>query len=114
MGLFDLFSKSPEKKLGEQFDRAIDSVIKSCGGNPLIAGVMTYSTLANTYDSLKHNDAMILKCGLSKSDYLQLLDRVLDKKGHEYISNWDQMKKGPERDPMDLDYMDSDYMDLDF
>lgn len=68
--LFDFFSKSPEKMLGEQFDRSIDSVIKSCGGNQLIAGVMTYSALANTYDSLKHNDAMILKFGLSKSDYL--------------------------------------------
>lgn len=103
MGLFGLFSKSPEKLLGEHFDKSVDSVIKSCGGNPLIAGVTTFSALANTYDSLKHNDAMILKCGLSKSDYLQLLEKVLDKKGHKYISNWDQMKKGSIRDYMDLD-----------
>ena len=47
---------------------------------------------------------MIQKCGLSNSEYLQLLEKVLNKKGRQYISNWDQMREGSQDDYMDLDY----------
>jgi len=109
MGFFDLFSKSPEKMLGDYFDKSIMAAAKGVD-NPMIAGVVVYSTIAKTYDSLKHDNAMIQKCGLSNSDYLQLLEKVLDKKGREYLSNWDEMRREPERDYMD----DRDFMDLDF
>ena len=113
MGLYDLLSNTPEEILGEQFDRSIDSVIELCGGNTLIASVMSFSALTKTYDSLKDDDAIIQKCGLSKSDYLHLLETVFHKKGHEYYSNWDQLMNGSEKDSMDIDYMDIDYMDMD-
>lgn len=109
MGIFDFLSKSPEKMLGDYFDKSIMAETKGVD-NPMIAGVVVYHTIAKTYDSLKRDNAMIQKCCLSNSDYLQLLDKVLDKKGREYIGNWDEMRSGPERDFMD----DRDYMDLDF
>jgi hypothetical protein len=115
MGIFDYFSKSPEKMLGDYFDKSIMTATNGVD-NPMIAGVVVYSTIAKTYDSLKHDNAMIQKCGLSNSDYLQLLEKVLDKKGREYLSNWDEMRRGPEEDYMDdRDYLyDRDFMDLDF
>ena len=109
MGIFDFLSKSPEKMLEDYFDKSIMAAAKGVD-NPMIAGVVVYSTIAKTYDSLKHDNAMIQKCGLSNSDYLQLLEKVLDKKGREYLSNWDEMRREPERDYMD----DRDFMDLDF
>jgi len=109
MGIFDFFSKSPEKMLGDYFDKSIMAAAKGVD-NPMIAGVVVYSTIAKTYDSLKHDNAMIQKCGLTNSDYLQLLEKVLDKKGREYLCNWDEMRREPERDYMD----DRDFMDLDF
>lgn len=115
MGIFDYFSKSPEKMLGDYFDKSIMAAAKGVE-NPMIAGVVVYHAIAKTYDSLKHDNAMIQKCGLSNSEYLQLLEKVLDKKGREYLSNWDEMRRGPEEDYMDdRDYLyDRDYMDLDF
>lgn len=115
MGFFDLFSKSPDKMLGDYFDKSIMTAVKGID-NPMIAGVIVYSAIAKTYDSLKHDDAMIQKCGLSNPDYLQLLDKVLDKKGREYLSNWDEMRRGPERDVIDdMDFMDDrDFINLDF
>ena len=109
MGIFDFFSISPEKMLGDYFDKSIMAAAKGVD-NPMIAGVVVYSTIAKTYDSLKHDNAMIQKCGLTNSDYLQLLEKVLDKKGREYLCNWDEMRREPERDYMD----DRDFMDLDF
>ena len=103
MGLFNMFNKSPEKMIGDFFDKSIMAAVKGVD-NPMIAGVIVYSAIANTYDSLKHDNTMIQKCGLSNSDYLQLLEKVLDKKGREYLSNWDQMKRGSKRDYIDLDY----------
>jgi hypothetical protein len=47
---------------------------------------------------------MIQKCGLTNSEYLQLLERVLNKKGREYINNWDQMQGGQRRDDFDYDF----------
>lgn len=115
MGLFDFFSKSPEKMLGDYFDKSIMAAANGVD-NPMIAGVVVYSAIAKTYDSLKHDNAMIQKCGLSNSDYLQLLEKVLDKKGREYLSNWDEMRRGPEREYLDdIDFMDDrDFIDLDF
>ena len=98
-----MFNKSPEKMIGDFFDKSIMAAVKGVD-NPMIAGVIVYSAIANTYDSLKHDNTMIQKCGLSNSDYLQLLEKVLDKKGREYLSNWDQMKRGSKRDYIDLDY----------
>ena len=107
MGLFDYFSKSPEKILGDYFDKAVMDAADSSGGNPMIAGVMIFSTIAQTYDSLKRNNTVIQKCGLSNSDYLQLLEKVLNKKGREYLSNWDQMREDSQRDYEDR-YIDMD------
>lgn len=103
MGIFNYFSKSPEKMLGDYFDRSIMAAVRGVD-NPMIAGVVVYSAIAETYDSLKHDNAIIQKCGLSNSDYLQLLEKVLNKKGQEYLSNWNQMRRGPERDYMDIDF----------
>ena len=103
MGIFNYFSKSPEKMLGDYFDRSIMAAVRGVD-NPMIAGVVVYSAIAETYDSLKHDNAMIQKCGFSNSDYLQLLEKVLNKKGREYLSNWDQMRRCPERDYMDIDF----------
>lgn len=97
MGLLDIFSKSPKKLLGDYFDKSIKAATKGVD-NPMIAGLVVYHAIARTYNSLKHDSLMIQKCGLSYSDYLQLPEKVLDKKGRKYISNWDQMKRGPERD----------------
>ena len=102
MGIFDLFSKSPEKMLGDYFDKSIMAEAKGVD-NPMIAGVVVYHAIAKTYDSLKHNNAMIQKCGLSNSDYLQLLEKVLNKKGREYISNWDEMHSEQRQDYLDYD-----------
>ena len=115
MGIFDYFSKSPEKILGDYFDKSIMTAAKGVD-NPMIAGVVVYGAIAKTYDSLKHDNAMIQKCGLSNSDYLQLLEKVLDKKGREYLSNWDEMRREPEREYLDeRDFMDDrDFIDLDF
>ena len=103
MGIFNFFSKSPEKMLGDYFDRSIMAAVRGVD-NPMIAGVVVYSAIAETYDSLKHDNAMIQKCGLSNSDYLQLLEKVLNKKGQKYLSNWNQMRRGPEKDYMDIDF----------
>lgn len=103
MGIFNFFSKSPEKILGDYFDRSIMAAVRGVD-NPMIAGVVVYSAIAETYDSLKHDNAIIQKCGLSNSDYLQLLEKVLNKKGQKYLSNWNQMRRGPERDYMDIDF----------
>lgn len=103
MGIFNYFSKSPEKMLGDYFDRSIMAAVRGVD-NPMIAGVVVYSAIAETYDSLKHDNTIIQKCGLSNSDYLQLLEKVLNKKGQEYLSNWNQMRRGPERDYMDIDF----------
>ena len=100
MGLFNMFNKSPEKMIGDFFDKSIMAAVKGVD-NPMLAGVVVYSAIAKTYDSLKHDNAMIQKCCLSNSDYLQLLEKVLDKKGREYISNWDQMMNNNQRDYMD-------------
>lgn len=97
MLFFDFFSRSPKKLLGNRFDMSIKDATKGVD-NQMIAGIVVYHAIARTYNSLKHDSSMIQKCGLSYSDYIQLLDKVLDKKGREYISNWDQMKRGPERD----------------
>lgn len=94
--------------LGDYFDKSIIAAAKGVD-NPIIAGIVVYSAIAKTYDSLKHNNAMIQKCGLSNSEYLQLLEKVLNIKGREYINNWDQMQAPPQRDYMDLDYMDLDF-----
>ena len=104
MGLLDLFISSPEKILGDYFDKAVIDAADSSGGNPMIAGVIIYYAIANTYDSLKNNNYVMQKCRLSYSDYLQLLEKVLNKKGREYISNWDQMRKNSQKDYKDLDY----------
>lgn len=103
MGLFDFFSKSPEKMLGDYFDKSIMAAAKGVD-NPMIAGVVVYSAIAKAYDSLKHDSAMIQKCGLTNSEYLQLLERVLNKKGREYINNWDQMQSGQRGDDFDYDF----------
>ena len=95
-----MFNKSPEKMIGDFFDKSIMAAVKGVD-NPMLAGVVVYSAIAKTYDSLKHDNAMIQKCCLSNSDYLQLLEKVLDKKGREYISNWDQMMNNNQRDYMD-------------
>lgn len=102
MGIFDFFSNSPEKMLGDYFDKSIMAEAKGVD-NPMIAGVVVYHAIAKTYDSLKHNNAMIQKCGLSNSDYLQLLEKVLNKKGREYISNWDEMHSEQRQDYLDYD-----------
>ena len=102
MGIFDFFSKSPEKMLGDYFDKSIMAEAKGVD-NPMIAGVVVYHAIAKTYDSLKHNNAMIQKCGLSNSDYLQLLEKVLNKKGREYINNWDEMHSEQRQDYLDYD-----------
>lgn len=109
MGIFDLLKKTPEKILEDYFDKSIMAEAKGVD-NPMIAGVVVYYAIAKAYDSLKHDNTMIQKCGLSNSDYFQLLEKVLDKKGREYLSNWDEMRRGPESDYMD----DRDFMDLDF
>ena len=102
MGIFDFFSKSPEKMLGDYFDKSIMTATNGVD-NPMIAGVVVYHAIAKTYDSLKHDNAMIQKCGLSNSDYLQLLEKVLNKKGREYISNWDEMHSEQRQDYLDYD-----------
>lgn len=81
MGIFDFLRKSPEKTLGDYFDKAVMDAADSSGGNPMIAGVVIYYAIAKTYDSLKNNVIVMQKCGLSISDYLQLLEKVLNKKG---------------------------------
>lgn len=103
MSIFDYFSKSPKKLLGDYFDKSIMAEANGVD-DPTIAGIVVYSAIAKAYDSLKHDNAMIQKCGLSNSDYLQLLEIVLNTKGREYLSNWDQMRRGPERDYMDIDF----------
>ena len=103
MGLFDFFSKSPEKMLGDYFDKSIMAAANGVD-NPMIAGVVVYSAIAKAYDSLKRDSAMIQKCGLTYSEYLQLLERVLNKKGREYINNWDQMQGGQRSDDFDYDF----------
>jgi hypothetical protein len=103
MGLFDFFSKSPEKMLGDYFDKSIMAAAKGVD-NPMTAGVVVYSAIAKAYDSLKRDSAMIQKCGLTNSEYLQLLERVLNKKGREYINNWDQMQSGQRGDDFDYDF----------
>lgn len=91
MGLFDFFKDSPEKKLGRSFDEAVRVVDEKCGGEPMLSGVMTFHAISKTYASLKQNREMIQRCGLDESEYLRVLDKVMNKKGREYISNWDQM-----------------------
>lgn len=102
MGIFDFFSNSPEKLLGDYFDKSIMAAAKGVD-NPMIAGVVVYSAIAKTYDSLKHDSSMIQKCGLSNSEYLQLLEKVLNKKGREYINNWDDMHSEQRQDYLDYD-----------
>ena len=58
MGIFDYFSKSPEKMLGDYFDKSIMAAAKGVE-NPMIAGVVVYHAIAKTYDSLKHDYAML-------------------------------------------------------
>lgn len=106
MGLLNLFSNSSEQKLGRCFDKAAIDVISTYGYESIIAGVMMYSAIANTYDNLKHNHSMIRSCGLPESEYQQLLEKVLNKKGREYISNWDQMTNNRQDDYIDIDYYD--------
>ncbi len=108
MGIFGFLSKSPEKILGDYFDKAVKDAVDSSGGNPMIASVIIYYAIAKTYDSLKSNIIVMQKCGLSVSDYLQILEKVLNKKGREYISNWNQMREAPQRDFEDR-YIDMAY-----
>ena len=101
-GIFWFFYKSPEKIIGDCFDKSVKTATKDVD-EPMLAGVIVFSALANTYDSLKHDNAMLQKCGLSKSEYLELLEDILNKKGRKYISNWNQMKRRSQSNYMDLD-----------
>lgn len=92
MGIFEFISNSPERRIGKQFDRAVKDAVEQSGGEPLIAGVLVYSAIAKTYDSLKHDGSFIRQCGLPEPEFMQLLENVLNKKGREYVSNWDQMR----------------------
>ena len=91
MGLMDLFKDSPDKKLGRWFDKAIRDVDEKCDGEPMLSGVMTFHAISQTYASLKLNREMMRQCGLDESEYLRVLEKVMNKKGRQYISNWDQM-----------------------
>lgn len=94
MGLLDLFKDSPEKKLGRCFDEDIRDINEKYGGEPMLSGVMTFHAISKTYASLKQNSEMMQQCGLDEYKYLRILENVMNKKGRQYISNWDQMMKG--------------------
>lgn len=99
MGIFDyLLGHSPEKKIGKCFDKAVENAARASGSVSMIAGVMTFSAITKTYDSLKQDLFMMQQCGLSEFEYQQLLEKVLNKKGREYISNWDQIINNRQRE----------------
>lgn len=100
MGLFDLFKGSPEKKIGKCFDNAVKDVDKVCCGEPMLIGVMTFHAISQTYASLKENQSMMKQYGLSQRDYLHLLTKVMNRKGRQYINNWDQMMGNPQNEYM--------------
>ena len=94
MGFFDFLKNSPEKKLERLFDEVVGEVDKICSDESILSGVMTFHALSQVYASLKHDHEMMQRCGLDESEYLRVLEKVMNKKGRQYISNWDQMMRG--------------------
>ena len=94
MGFFDFLKDSPEKKLERLFDEVVGEVDKICSDESILSGVMTFHALSQVYASLKQDHEMMQRCGLDESEYLRVLEKVMNKKGPQYISNWDQMMKG--------------------
>lgn len=95
MGLLNLFQTSPQQKLRKEmekcFDHAVREADRASTNPPVLSGSLCFSSISKAYDSLKKNDELLRSSGLSRAEYLQLLEATLNKKGREYISNWDQM-----------------------
>jgi len=97
MGLMDFFQFSPQmklrKKMEKHFDYAVREANKASSNNPFLSGVLCFSSISHMYDSLKRDDDLFQQSGVSRTEYLQILEDVLNQKGREYISNWDQMRE---------------------
>ena len=64
------------KEIQEAYGKAIDEAIVNSGGNELIAGVMVYSAIANTYDLLKKDTRLFYASGLTSYEYEELMEKI--------------------------------------
>lgn len=102
MWLFDLF-KSKEQRfddvLTKMFNDAAKKGLQDCGGSEIVAGVMVYYSISTVYKELNENYHVHILPGMSRSEYMKIVERVRDKVGRRYLSNWDQMMQ--RRQPRD-------------
>lgn len=74
MGLFDFFKSDEEKvrsKIRKGFDDCVKSAIQGSGfDDKYMLGIMVQAAIANFYDSMKKNSAMMLLSSQLNIDYL--------------------------------------------
>ncbi|MCQ2255489.1 MAG: hypothetical protein MJZ29_08325 [Bacteroidaceae bacterium] len=94
MWLFDLF-KSKEQRFDDvvtkMFNDAAKKSLRECGGNEIVAGVMVFYSISTVYKELNENYHAHILSGMSRSEYMEIVERVMNKVGRRYLSNWDQM-----------------------
>ena len=93
MGIFSWFNsfKSFESQLESIFIDDVKEAKRSSGGVDLIAGVMVYHSIGQTYSNLKGNYELFEKSKLSAAEYEKMLRKIMNKVGRKYLSNWDAL-----------------------
>lgn len=103
MWLFDLF-KSKEQRfddvVAKMFNDAAKKSLRECGDSELVAGVMVFYSISTVYKELNENYLAHILPGMSRSEYMAIVERVRDKVGRRYLSNWDQLMQN--RQPRDV------------
>lgn len=94
MWLFDLF-KSKEQRfenvVTKMFNDVAQKSLRECGESEMVAGVMVYYSISTVYKELNENYHLHILPGMSRTDYMEIVERVMNKVGRQYLSNWDQL-----------------------
>ena len=109
MWLFDLFKskeQSFEDKVTKMFQDAARDAMRKSGGNEMIAGVMTFYAISTVYKELNENYLSHMAPGLSRAEYMTIVERAMNNVGRKCLSNWDQLmhRRQPDDVPDLYDY----------
>jgi hypothetical protein len=89
MGQPDLFRNEIFRKSVEYaYESSVETALQQCGGDELIAGVLVYSAIASTYDTLKRDKKLLLLSGLTELEYEKLMQSVCDKMLGKYLQSY--------------------------
>lgn len=109
MWLFDLFKSKEqtfEDVVEKMFRDAARDAMRNSGGSDMIAGVMTFYAISTVYKELNENYLSHIVPGMSRAEYMTIVERTMDKVGRKYLSNWDQLmqRRQPDDVPDLYDY----------